>query len=133
MRIPIPHFHLRETPDADIIGVARTADVAPVCPQGCCRFVYLDAVCRWVLRKVEAIVREEMNRAGAVEVFMPSVQPAELWQESRALGSFRRSCCVSVTVMTVIFVMGRPMRKSSPTSRREISSYKQLPINFYQI
>ena len=48
-----------------------------------------------VIRKVEAIVREEMNRAGAVELLMPVVQPAELWQESRTLREDTgRSCCV---------------------------------------
>ncbi len=45
------------------------------------------------LRKVEAIVREEMNRAGALELLLPAIQPAELWQESGAGSSTARSCC----------------------------------------
>ncbi|MBD3619275.1 MAG: proline--tRNA ligase [Chromatiales bacterium] len=87
-----------------------------------------------VLRKVEAIVREEMNRAGAVEVLMPAVQPAELWQESgrwekygpellRLTDRHDREFCFGPTHEEVI----------TDLARREIRSYKQLPINFYQI
>jgi len=59
-----------------------------------------------VLRKVENIVRQEMDRAGAQEVLMPAVQPAELWQES--------NCCDSKTGINAIFVLARRMRRSSP-------------------
>ena len=87
-----------------------------------------------VLRKVEAIVREEMNRAGAQEVLMPAVQPAELWQESgrwekygaellRLRDRHQREFCFGPTHEEVI----------SDLIRREIRSYKQLPANFYQI
>ncbi len=87
-----------------------------------------------VLRKVEAIVREEMDRAGAQEVLMPAIQPAELWQESGRWGEFgpellrlhdrhQREFCVGPTHEEVITDM----------VRREIRSYKQLPSNFYQI
>ncbi len=87
-----------------------------------------------VLRKVEAIVREEMNRAGGLEVLMPAVQPAELWQEStrwdqygpellRITDRHNREFCFGPTHEEVI----------TDLARREIRSYKQLPITYYQI
>jgi prolyl-tRNA synthetase len=87
-----------------------------------------------VLRKVENIVREEMNRAGAQEVLLPAVQPAELWQESgrwqiygKELLRFQdrhgRDCCFGPTHEEVI----------TDLVRREVHSYRQLPLNLYQI
>jgi prolyl-tRNA synthetase len=87
-----------------------------------------------VLRKVEAVVREEMNRAGALELLMPAVQPAELWQESgrweqygpellRLTDRHQREFCFGPTHEEVI----------TDLVRREIRSYKQLPVNYYQI
>ena len=87
-----------------------------------------------VLRKAEAVVREEMNRAGALELLMPAVQPAELWQESgrweqygpellRITDRHQREFCFGPTHEEVI----------TDLARREIRSYKQLPVNFYQI
>ncbi len=87
-----------------------------------------------VLRKVEEIVREEMNRAGALEVLMPAVQPAELWQESgrwekygpellRIRDRHEREFCFGPTHEEII----------TELARNELRSYKQLPINFYQI
>jgi len=87
-----------------------------------------------VLRKAEAVVREEMNRAGALELLMPAVQPAELWQESgrweqygpellRISDRHQREFCFGPTHEEVI----------TDLARREIRSYKQLPVNFYQI
>lgn len=87
-----------------------------------------------VLRKTEAIIREEMNNAGAQEVLMPSVQPAELWQESvrwekygpellRLRDRHDREFCYGPTHEEVI----------TDLVRQEIRSYKQLPVNFYQI
>ncbi|MCG9032108.1 proline--tRNA ligase [Laribacter hongkongensis] len=87
-----------------------------------------------VLRKVEAIVREEMNRAGAIELLMPAIQPAELWQESgrwefygkellRVKDRHERDFCVGPTHEEVI----------TDAVRKEVKSYKQLPLNFYQI
>ncbi|MGH8436666.1 MAG: proline--tRNA ligase, partial [Pseudomonas sp.] len=87
-----------------------------------------------VLRKVEAVVREEMNAAGALEVLMPAIQPAELWQESgrweqygpellRLKDRHAREFCVGPTHEEVI----------TDLMRNELSSYKQLPINLYQI
>jgi len=87
-----------------------------------------------VVRKVEAIVREEMNRAGAIELFMPTVQPAELWQESgrwrkygpellRLKDRHEREFCLGPTHEEVI----------TDIARRDIRSYRQLPVHFYQI
>jgi prolyl-tRNA synthetase len=87
-----------------------------------------------VLRKVEAIVREEMDRAGAQEVLMPMVQPAELWRESQRWDAFgpellrlkdrhQRDFCLGPTHEEVI----------TDLARRELKSYKQLPVNWYQI
>ncbi|KTS78926.1 proline--tRNA ligase [Pseudomonas oryzihabitans] len=87
-----------------------------------------------VLRKVEAVVREEMNATGALEVLMPAIQPAELWQESgrweqygpellRLKDRHQRDFCVGPTHEEVI----------TDLMRNELNSYKQLPINLYQI
>jgi prolyl-tRNA synthetase len=87
-----------------------------------------------VVRKIEAILREEMNRAGALELFMPAVQPAELWQESgrwqkygpellRVKDRHERDFCIGPTHEEVI----------TDIARREIRSYRQLPVHFYQI
>ena len=87
-----------------------------------------------VLRKVEAVVREEMNRAGAVELLMPVVQPAELWQESgrwdkygpdllRIKDRHQRDFVIQPTSEEVI----------TDIARKELKSYKQLPVNFYHI
>ena len=87
-----------------------------------------------VLRKVEAVVRDEMDKAGALEVLMPAIQPAELWQESgrweqygpellRLKDRHDRDFCVGPTHEEVI----------TDLARNEITSYKQLPINMYQI
>ena len=87
-----------------------------------------------VLRKVEAVVREEMNRAGAVELLMPVVQPAELWQESgrwdkygpdllRIKDRHQRDFVIQPTSEEVI----------TDIARKELRSYKQLPVNFYHI
>ncbi|RLB23184.1 MAG: proline--tRNA ligase [Deltaproteobacteria bacterium] len=96
-------------------------------------YTYLPAGLR-AIRKVETIIREEMNRAGAIELLMPAVQPAELWQESgrwdlygKELLRFRdrhnREACFAPTHEEVI----------TDLVRREIRSYKQMPVNFYQI
>ncbi|MEZ5499314.1 MAG: proline--tRNA ligase [Steroidobacteraceae bacterium] len=87
-----------------------------------------------VMRKVEAIVREEMDRAGALELIMPAIQPAELWRESgrweqygpellRLRDRHDREFCVGPTHEEVI----------TDIARRELQSYRQLPVNFYQI
>ena len=87
-----------------------------------------------VIRKVEAIMREEMNRAGAVELLMPVVQPAELWQESgrwqkmgpellRIKDRHERDFIIQPTSEEVV----------TDIARQEMRSYKQLPQNLYQI
>ncbi|MFC4296440.1 proline--tRNA ligase [Castellaniella hirudinis] len=87
-----------------------------------------------VLRKIEAIVREEMNRAGAIELLMPVIQPAELWQESgrweqygpellRIKDRHQRDFVVQPTSEEVI----------TDIARNEIHSWRQLPVNFYHI
>ncbi|UCG72492.1 MAG: proline--tRNA ligase [Chromatiales bacterium] len=87
-----------------------------------------------VLRKVEQVVREEMDRAGALELLMPAVQPAELWQETgrwdlygnlllRMRDRHEREFCFGPTHEEVI----------TDIARRELKSYRQLPVNYYQI
>ncbi len=87
-----------------------------------------------VLRKSEAIVREEMDRAGGLELLMPTIQPAELWEESgrwdqygpellRITDRHRREFCFGPTHEEII----------TDLVRREVCSYKQLPVNYYQI
>ena len=87
-----------------------------------------------VLRKVEQVVREEMDRSGAVELVMPAVQPAELWQESGRWEKFgpqmlkikdrhERDYCFGPTHEEVI----------TDIARKDIRSYRRLPVNFYQI
>jgi prolyl-tRNA synthetase len=87
-----------------------------------------------VLRKVERVVREEMNNAGALELLMPAVQPKELWEETGRWAVFgpqmlkiqdrhEREFCFGPTHEEVI----------TDIARKEIRSYKQLPLNFYQI
>src|SRR5215468_2489728 len=87
-----------------------------------------------VLRKVEAVIREEMNRAGAIELLMPVVQPAELWQESgrwekygpelrRFKDRHERDFVLQPTSEEVI----------TDIARKELKSYKQLPVNLYHI
>ena len=85
-------------------------------------------------QKVESIIREEMNRAGAIEVLLPFVQPAEIWQESHRWDEYgkellrfkdrhNRDCCLGPTHEEVI----------TDIARKEIRSYRQMPINLYQI
>ncbi|MCP3673764.1 MAG: proline--tRNA ligase [Gammaproteobacteria bacterium] len=87
-----------------------------------------------VLRKVENIVREEMNRAGAIELLMPSVQPAELWQESERWNEFGPELLRFKDRHSRDFCLG-PTHEEIITDiiRNEVNSYKQLPANFYQV
>ncbi len=87
-----------------------------------------------VIRKVEAIVREEMNRAGAVELTMPVVQPAELWQETGRFTSMGPELLRIKDRHDRDYVV-QPTSEEVVTdiARQEIKSYKQLPRNFYQI
>ena len=87
-----------------------------------------------VLRKVERIVREEMDAAGAIELLMPVVQPAELWQESGRWAQYGPELLRIHDRHTREFCLG-PTHEEVITdiARNELSSYKQLPLNFYQI
>jgi prolyl-tRNA synthetase len=86
------------------------------------------------LRKVEAIVREEMNRSGGIELLMPAVQPAELWQETGRWDVFGPQMLKIHDRHDNLFCFG-PTHEEVITdiARREVKSYRQLPINFYQI
>jgi prolyl-tRNA synthetase len=87
-----------------------------------------------VLRKVEQIVREEMNRAGAIEMLMPSVQPRELWEETGRWEKFGGQLLKIKDRKEQEFCYG-PTHEEVVTdfARNELKSYKQLPVNFYQI
>ena len=87
-----------------------------------------------VLQKVENIVREEMNRSGALETLMPAVQPAELWQETGRWDQFGAELLRFQDRHGRDFVIG-PTHEEVITdiARNELNSYKQLPINLYQI
>jgi len=87
-----------------------------------------------VLRKVEAIVREEMNKAGAIEILMPMVQPADLWVETGRWEKFGPELLRFQDRHNRDFVLG-PTHEEVITDiiRKEINSYKQLPLNLYQI
>ena len=87
-----------------------------------------------VLRKVEQIIREEMNREGAIELLMPTVQPAELWQESGRWEQYGPELLRLKDRHERPFVYG-PTHEEVITdiARRELRSYRQLPVNFYQI
>jgi prolyl-tRNA synthetase len=87
-----------------------------------------------VMRKVEAVIREEMDRAGAIEILMPTIQPKELWEESGRWEKFgnqllkikdrkEQEFCYAPTAEEVV----------TDFARNELKSYKQLPVNFYQI
>ena len=87
-----------------------------------------------VLRKVEAVVREEMNRSGGIELLMPAVQPAELWQETGRWEVFGPQMLKIKDRHDNLFCFG-PTHEEVITdiARREVKSYRQLPLNFYQI
>lgn len=87
-----------------------------------------------VLRKVENIVREEMNRAGSVELLMPVVQPAELWQESGRWEFYGKELLRLKDRKDADFCIGPTCEEViTDIVRKEINSYKQLPKNFYHI
>ncbi|MGB5306753.1 MAG: proline--tRNA ligase [Gammaproteobacteria bacterium] len=129
-----PLSTLKETPaDAEIVSHQLMLRAGMLRKQAAGVYSWLPLGLR-VLRKVEAIIREEMTRAGALELLMPSVQPAELWQESgrweqygpellRFTDRHQREFCYGPTHEEII----------TDIARREIRSYKQLPVNYYQI
>ena len=125
---------VKETPaDAEVVSHRLMLRAGLIRPLATGLYTWLPLGMR-VLRKVETIVREEMDAAGALEVFMPAIQPAELWRESgrwdkygpellRIKDRHERDFCFGPTHEEVI----------TDLARREIRSYKQLPINLYQI
>lgn len=125
---------LKEAPsDAEIVSHKLMMRAGMIKRLGSGIYTYMPMGLR-VIRKVEAIVREEMNRAGAVELLMPVVQPAELWQETgrwdkmgpelmRVKDRHGRDYAIQPTSEEVI----------TDVARTEIRSYRQLPVNFYHI
>ncbi len=125
---------LKQTPaDAEVVSHQLMLRAGLIRRLASGLYTWLPAGLR-VLRKVEAIVREEMDRSGAQEVLMPVVQPAELWQESgrwqqygpellRISDRHERPFCLGPTHEEVI----------TDLARNELRSYRQLPVNFYQI
>jgi prolyl-tRNA synthetase len=129
-----PISTLKEVPaDAEVISHRLMLRTGMIRRLAAGLYVWLPLGLR-TLRKVERIVREEMDRAGALELSMPTVQPAELWNESgrwtkygpellRFKDRHDREFCYGPTHEEVI----------TDIARRELRSYKQLPVNFYQI
>ncbi|MBS0462750.1 MAG: proline--tRNA ligase [Proteobacteria bacterium] len=133
----LSRFHLntsRETPaDAEIVSHQLMLRAGMLRKLGAGLYTWSPLGLR-VMRKVEAIVREEMDRAGALELQMPTVQPRELWEETGRWEKFgpqllkivdrkRAEYCYAPTAEEVI----------TDFARNELRSYKQLPVNFYQI
>ncbi len=129
-----PLYTLRETPsDAEIVSHQLMLRAGLIRKLAAGLYTWLPLGLR-VLRKVEQVVREEMDRAGALELLMPALQPAELWRESGRWDQFgeelirlddrhKRQFCLGPTHEEVI----------TDLVRTEIKSYKQVPVNFYQI
>jgi prolyl-tRNA synthetase len=127
-------LHLKEAPaDAEIVSHQLMVRAGLIRKLSAGIYNYLPLGLK-VIRKVENIIREEMNRAGAIELLMPVVQPAELWQETgrwekmgpellRIKDRHERDYLIQPTSEEVI----------TDLARSEIRSYKQLPVNFYQI
>ena len=125
---------LKETPaDAEVVSHQLMLRAGMIRKLASGLYTWLPLGLR-TLRKVERIVREEMDRAGAQELLMPCIQPGELWQESgrweqygpellRVKDRHHRDFCVGPTHEEVI----------TDLVRRELNSYKQLPITFYQV
>lgn len=125
---------LKETPnDAEIVSHQLMLRAGMIRKLGSGLYTWLPLGLK-VLRKIETIVREEMNRSGALEILMPAVQPAELWEETGRWDTFGgqlltmtdsdgRNYCFGPTHEEVI----------TDLMRHELQSYKQLPINLYQI
>ena len=130
----LPLTTLKETPaDAEVVShqLMLRAGLIRMLAAGLYNWMPLGLK---VVRKVETIVREEMDRSGAVELLMPAVQPAELWRESgrweqygpellRLADRHQREFCFGPTHEEVI----------TDIARRELKSYRQLPVNYYQI
>ncbi|RJT38633.1 proline--tRNA ligase [Rahnella woolbedingensis] len=125
---------LKETPaDAEVISHQLMLRAGMIRKLASGLYTWLPTGLR-VLKKVENIVREEMNNANAIEVSMPVVQPADLWQESGRWEQYGPELLRFVDRGDRPFVLG-PTHEEVITDliRNEVSSYKQLPLNFFQI
>jgi len=125
---------LKETPaDAEVISHQLMLRAGMIRKLASGLYTWLPTGLR-VLKKVENIVREEMNNAGAIEVSMPVVQPADLWQESGRWEQYGPELLRFVDRGERPFVLG-PTHEEVITDliRNELNSYKQLPLNFFQI
>ena len=133
----LSQFHLRtekETPaDAEVISHKLMLKAGMIRKLAAGLYTWSPLGLR-VLRKVEAVVREEMNRAGAIEMAMPSIQPKELWEETGRWAKFgpqllkirdrkEQDYCFTPTAEEAV----------TDFARNELASYKQLPVNFYQV
>ena len=125
---------LKETPaDAEVISHQLMLRAGMIRKVAAGLYTWLPTGYR-VLKKVENIVREEMNKAGAIEVLMPVVQPADIWQESGRWEQYGPELLRIKDRGDRDFVLG-PTHEEVITDllRNEVSSYKQLPLNVYQI
>jgi len=136
-RMRLSQFHLRtekETPaDAEVISHKLMLKAGMIRKLAAGLYTWSPLGLR-VMRKVEAVVREEMNRAGAIEMAMPSIQPKELWDETGRWAKFgpqllkirdrkEQDFCFTPTAEEAV----------TDFARNELASYKQLPVNFYQV
>ena len=129
-----PLFTQKNEPsDAEIISHKLMIQAGLVRQQSSGQYSFMPIGLR-ILKKIEDIIREEMNAIGSAEILMPSIQPRELWQESgrwddygpellRLQDRHDREYCIGPTFEEVI----------TDLIRKELNSYKQLPINLYQI
>jgi prolyl-tRNA synthetase len=129
-----PISTLKEVPaDAEVVSHRLMLRTGMIRRLAAGLYVWLPLGLR-TLRKVERIVREEMDRAGALELCMPTIQPAELWKESGRWSKYGPELLRFKDRHDREFVYG-PTHEEVITeiARRELRSYKQLPVNFYQI
>jgi prolyl-tRNA synthetase len=133
----LSQFHLRtekETPaDAEVISHKLMLKAGMIRKLAAGLYTWSPLGLR-VLRKVEGIVREEMNRAGAIEMAMPSVQPKELWEETGRWAKFGPQL-LKIRDRKEQDYCFTPTAEEAVTDffRQEVASYRQLPVNFYQV
>ena len=133
----LSRFHLRtekETPaDAEVVSHKLMLKAGMIRKLAAGLYTWSPLGLR-VLRKVEGIVREEMNRAGAIEMAMPSIQPKELWEETGRWAKFGPQL-LKIRDRKEQDYCFTPTAEEAVTDffRQEVASYKQLPVNFYQI
>ena len=137
MPMRLSQFHLRttkETPaDAELVSHQLMLRAGMIRKLAAGLYTWSPLGLR-VLRKVETVVREEMNHAGAIEMIMPTIQPRELWEETGRWEKFGGQLLKIIDRKEQAFCYS-PTAEEAVTdfARQELSSYKQLPVNFYQI